>query len=73
MSTTPLIQPTEQMAQHQSALRSYAKRVLLENEDLAWGEAQDKDVRMREFFAVANAYQCTEKEMVKLLYNGFFS
>ena len=73
MSTTPLIRPTEQTAQHQSALQAYAKRVLLEDEGLAWGEAQDKDVRMREFFAVANAYRCTEKEMVKLLYNGFSS
>ena len=68
-----MIQPTGQMARHQSALRAYAKRVLLEDEDLAWGETQDKDVRMREFFAVADAYQYTEKEMVKLLYNGFFS
>ena len=72
MRTTPLIYPTEDMAQHQSALRAYAKRVLLEDEDLAWDEAQAKNVRMREFFAIANAYKCTGKEMVKLLYKGLF-
>jgi len=71
MTTAPIANPTEIMAEHLSVLRAYAKRVLLEGEDLVTHEEQDKAGRLEEFLAIANSYKCTDREIVGLLYKGF--
>ena len=72
MRTTLTADPTELMTQHLTCLRGYARRVLVNDEELLLHEEEDKSFRMRKFIAIAMSYKCTEKEMVGLLYNGIF-
>ena len=65
-------QPVQKMAQHLSALRAYAMRVLVDEDALSMQEEQDKVVRLREFTEMAGSYRCTEKEIVGLIYKGCF-
>ena len=70
MSTAPAVNPTESMTQHITILREYAWRVLVNEEALLPCEDEDRSHRIKEFIAIGSRYQCTEKEMVGLLYRG---
>ena len=72
MVVAPLTNTTEILAQHLETLREYGKRVLIDGDSLTVGEAQDKTARLEEFLAIADSYGCNEKEMVRLLFKGFF-
>ncbi len=72
MRAAPSANPAELMAQHLWTLREYARRVLVVREALDSHEEQDRTIHMKEFMAIAGSYKCTEKEMVGLLYKGFF-
>ena len=63
--------PKEQMADLLATLRSYAKRVLVQDDPLSLSEEQAKSLRMSQFFRMGADYKCTEKEMVGLVYEGF--
>ncbi len=64
--------PKELMAEHLSALRDYAARILVNRDILTPREEEDRDLRMHQFLDMHASYQCTEKEEVSLLYRGFF-
>lgn len=72
MVPVPSARPTQKMAQHLSALRVYAMRVLVDEDALSMQEEQDKAVRLREFAEMAGSYRCTEKEIVSLIFKGCF-
>lgn len=63
--------PKEQMSDLLAALRSYAKRVLVQGDFLTLSETHDKSLRMIQFLQMGADYKCTEKEMVGLVYEGF--
>ena len=64
--------PKEIMVQHRVALADYARRVLIDEDFLNRNEGADLAVRMQEFLAVGISFKCTERELVKLLYQGLF-
>ena len=63
--------PKEQMADLLATLRSYAKRVLVQDDPLSMSEEQVKSLGISQFFRMGADYKCTEKEMVGLVYEGF--
>jgi len=65
--------PKQQMADLLATLRSYASRVLVQDDPLSSSEEQDKSLRMSQFFRMGADYRCTEKEMVGLVYEGCLS
>ena len=71
-SATPAY-PKQQMANLLATLRSYASRVLVQDDPLSLSEEQDKSLRMSQFFRMGADYRCTEKEMVGLVYEGYLS
>ena len=60
------------MSSHLAALRLYAKRVLLEEDFLSPDEEGDKELRFREFSAIGNSFEMTDKDVAALLYKGLF-
>ena len=70
MTSLGLVDSRELMAQHRTALRRYAMRVILHGETLDLHEEEDRAHRMQEFAAIASSMQLTEKEMVDLIYKG---
>ena len=71
MRSAALAHPKEQMADLLATLRSYAKRVLVQDDPLSLSEELAKSLRMSRFFRMGADYKCTEKEMVGLIYEGF--
>ncbi len=55
MRTALTADPTELLVQHLTTLRGYARRVLVDEEELFHHEEQDKHSRMREFIAIASS------------------
>ena len=72
MAVAPLADPIELMAQHLRTLRAYARRVLIDRGTLEPPEDRDRATRVEEFIAIAKPHNCTEREVVGLLYKGFF-
>lgn len=60
--------PKEEMANHVAVLKIYARRVLEDQELLEPWEEIDKSVRVIEFFALGSSFECTHRELVKVLY-----
>lgn len=65
--------PNRLMAQHQEALREYARRALKNGETLPYYEDEDKALRMREFLAIGSTFELSDKEMVVQLLRGLFT
>ena len=65
--------PKETVARHLTALREYVRRVIIRGESLAPQEEDDRVHRMQEYLAVSSSFNVTQKEMVALLYKGFFA
>ena len=62
----------ESTAQHLTALRDYATRILVNGDILTPREEEDRDLRMHQYLETLTSYRCTEKEAVSQLYRGFF-
>ncbi|MCI0440213.1 MAG: hypothetical protein L0177_13950 [Chloroflexi bacterium] len=61
------------LAQRLRTLRSYARRVVLENASLSPDEETDRKIRMREFLAAGESLGYTERQLVKMVYRGVFA
>ena len=70
MASLMLVDSRELMAEHQSALREYATRVVLRGETLAPHEEEDKARRMEEFRAIASSFELTGSDLVGMVFNG---
>ena len=66
------ITPQRVMAQHQEVLSGYAWKALACGEGLDDSEADDLALRMQEYLVVGASFNCTERELVSLLYRGLF-
>lgn len=73
MTDLILADPKKTMAQHQAALRHYAKRIVLQGEILSPQEENEGMQRMREYLAMGHSFDLTPKELVAVLYRGFFT
>ena len=67
-----LADPKKTMAQHQTTLRHYAKRVVLQGEILSPQEEHARMQQMREYMAIGHSFGLTPKEFVAVLYRGLF-
>ena len=72
MTSLILAEPKELMAQHREALRQYARRVILQGESLASHEEVDKARRIEGVWAIHSSFKLTKKEVVTLIFKGFF-
>ncbi len=61
------------MEEHVASLRDYAKRVLVDDGDLAPDEAERKASRLRELVAIGSSFGLTESELVTLVYKDLFA
>ncbi len=66
------ITPQRVMAQHQEVLSGYARKALVCGQFLDDSEADDLALRMQEYLVVGTSFNCTERELVTLLYRGLF-
>ncbi len=64
--------PDEIMVRNLETLSAYARRVILKGERLAEDEDEDRLVHLREFFGIGTSFDCTEKDLVTLLYRDVF-
>ncbi len=62
--------PKEIMDESLKFLREYARRALVEKDDTVILTQDLKEARMREFMAIGNSFQLTERDMVVLLYKS---
>ena len=72
MSTHLLSEPKVLMAQHLAVLRDYGQRVFSGGGMLAAEEEEDRLSRVAEFMAIGKSCRLTERELVALVYRGFF-
>ena len=72
IKTSPVTDPKEQMANHLTVLKIYASRVLDEDDLLLPWEEIDKRVRFNELFALGNSFECTQRDLVRVLYRDLF-
>ena len=73
MNSLISVNPQELMSQHQTALRAYAKRVMVRGDDLTPAEDDDRARRMQEYLAVGSSLNLTRKEMVAVIFRGMFA
>ena len=64
--------PKEQLATHMAVLKIYAGRVLDDNERLLPWEEIDKAARIIEIFVLGSSFECTHRDLVKVLYRDLF-
>ncbi len=64
--------PKEVMGERLKFLRECARRALLVKDDTVILTQDLKESRMREFMAIGNSFQLTERDMVVLLYKSLF-
>ena len=72
MTTLTAKDPKILLAQHLETLRRYADRVLARNIPLDPLEKADTNARLRELFAIGDAFRLTERDIVMLLYGVIF-
>lgn len=58
------------MVQHASVLREYARKVIVDGEQLSEDENKDRQTRMMEFLAMGKSIDLTSSQLVKLLCRG---
>ena len=64
--------PKEVMGESLKFLRECARRALVEKDDTVILTQDLKEARMREFMAIGNSFELTERDMVVLLYKSIF-
>ena len=72
MTSLAIIESKDCMDYHLSALKTYAQRVVVHEEELSPVESYDQAYRMEEFLAVGCSFNLTYKEMVRLLFGELF-
>lgn len=72
MTTAITVDPIISMAQDQSTLKAYAKRVLAKGEALSPEEEADRIYLIGEFMSLGAAFKCTEQELVTLVLKECF-
>ncbi|PKB77884.1 MAG: hypothetical protein BZY88_20380 [SAR202 cluster bacterium Io17-Chloro-G9] len=72
MTAATAVDPIKSMAQDQSALKAYAKRVLDEGEALSPEEEANKVYLIEEFMSLGAAFKCTKHELVSLVLKECF-
>ncbi len=65
--------PKELLTQHLAALRSYAKRVIVDGDTLSYREELDRRARFKEYAAIGDSFHLTEKDLVSLMFKGLLS
>ncbi len=67
-ATITSVDPRELMAEHTSALRTLARRVLIGGETLAEAEEADRKTRMEALLELGRGFNLTDTEMVAQVY-----
>lgn len=61
------------MTQHLATLRTYAARTVAHEDGLSHAEEIDREIRMREYMAIGQSFDLSQKVLVTLLYKGVFN
>ena len=72
IDSSHLVEPKEQMADDLAVLKIYAGRVLGDGESLQPWEEIDKAVRIIEFFAVGMSFECSHRDLVRVLLRDLY-
>lgn len=70
LDSSVLIPPKERFGNHLTTLRQYAFRVVGQDDILEIWEDADRAARLEDYFAVGISFDCTHKELVKVLLKG---
>jgi hypothetical protein len=62
----------EKFFHHLASLKTYAKRVVVEGDQLSKDEETDHAARMAEFLDIGASFDLSEKEMIGILYREMF-
>ena len=65
-------QNSDHVTEHLNVLRKYARKALVDGQQLTRLEQVDKVIRLKRFQAIGRSFQLTGNEMTRLIFQGLF-